>query len=127
MMAMGLDDSQAEVKVDKATLDLLAPDERVEFMMNMQDSKPRVDLPTALQAINTMVKIRGLDKEESQLVDPSVLERDTTIQLNDMAKKLLKQLAASGVVNLTAMFADIPEAQLLLNSANDGSPAETEG
>lgn len=128
MMAMGLDDSRVEVQVDKETLALMAPDERMEFMMDMQDAKPKTDLVTALQAINTMVKIRGLDKEESQLIDPAVLERDTTISLNAQAKKLIAALLGQGVVNLSALFENVPEAQVLLNlPSHDSGSGETEG
>lgn len=106
MMAMGLDDSKIP-----PDLRHLPQDERLEILASMGR---RVNLEVALNAINTMVKIRGLDKEESQLIDPAILERDTTISLNAQAKSLIKALLGQGVVNLSGLFENVPEAQELL-------------
>ena len=72
------------------------------------------DLETALKAVDTMAKIRGLDKEDLSGIDPSKLEPHTyEVQLDPRMAAFVTSLLQMGRVNLTEALGDVPEAEVV--------------
>ncbi len=70
------------------------------------------DLELALKAVDTMAKIRGLDKEDLAGIDPSKLEpHQYQLVLDPRMEQFLKLVLNSGRVNLTELLGDVPDAQ----------------
>ena len=84
------------------------------------------DLETALKAVDTMAKIRGLDKEDLSGIDPSKLEPHTyEVQLDPRMAAFVTSLLQMGRVNLTEALGDIPEADVVSSVPSVVNPAST--
>ncbi len=72
------------------------------------------NMEVALKAVDTMAKIRGLDKEDLNAIDPSKLEaHQYQLQLDPRMEQFVKLLLGSGRINLTELMGDVPVAEIV--------------
>lgn len=100
LMAMG----KKQQALDPRMLEGLSDDER---MVMIEMSAPQCNLELALKAVETMIKIKGVDKEELQLIDPSKLEAsDYQLKLNKTSQGYVNKLLEDGRVDLSEFAVD---------------------
>lgn len=73
-----------------------------EFAMKIfQLAATKTDLPEMNRALITMVKIRGLDKEDPNLPDFSAFQNNTyNILIQDSQREVLERLTSQGLINI---------------------------
>lgn len=86
----------------------LDEDEQLELIAAAGGKGP--DLIAALQALSLMVKIKGVDKDEPLMIDPSKLGGDTVVRLGKLNNIFWKKFLEQGGGDLSALMGEAVDA-----------------